>query len=75
MEWARFELGGHTFIASLPDGAADEQVFTIRILRGAAEIRSETFPLIHPPLFGPDGDDVAALEERVEEIIRELGLT
>jgi hypothetical protein len=75
MEWARFELGGHTFIASLPDGAADEQVFTIRILRGAAEIRSETFPLIHPPLFGPDGDDVAALQERVEQIIRELGLT
>jgi hypothetical protein len=75
MEWARFELGGHTFIASLPDGAADEQVFTIRILRGAAEIRTETVPLFHPPLFGPDGDDVAALQERVEQIIRELGLT
>ena len=75
MEWSRFELGGRTSIASLPDGAADEQVFTIRILRGAAEIRSETVPLFHPPLFGPDGDDVAALQERVEEIIRELGLT
>ena len=75
MEWSRFELGGYTFIASLPDSAAEEQVFTIHVRRGAAEIRSETVPLFHPPLFGPDVDDVAALQERVEEIIRELDLT
>jgi hypothetical protein len=73
-EWSRFELGGYTFTASLPDSAAEAQVFAIRVLRGAAEIRSETLPLIHPPIFGPDADDVAALNERVEEIIAELGL-
>jgi hypothetical protein len=74
MEWARFELGGCTFIASLPESAADEQVFAIRVLRGAAEIHSEILPLIHPPIFGPDADDVAALNERTSQIITELGL-
>jgi hypothetical protein len=73
-EWSRFELDGYTFIASLPDKYVDEQVFTICVMRGDATIRSETIPLIHEPIFGPDVDDVASLNGRVEEIITELGL-
>jgi hypothetical protein len=73
-EWSRFELGGYTFTASLPDSAADAQVFAICVMRGDTVIRSETVPLIHQPIFGPDVGDVAALNERVEEIITELGL-
>jgi hypothetical protein len=75
MEWARVELGDDTFIASLPACADEAQVFTVRVGRGATEIRADTVPLIHPPIFGPDGGDVAAMEERFEEIIKELGLT
>jgi hypothetical protein len=73
-EWSRFERGGDTFIASLPDSAAEAQVFAICVMRGDRVIRSETVPLIHQPIFGPDVGDVAALEERVEEIVTELGL-
>ena len=73
-EWSRFELGGDTLIASLRDSAAEAQVFAICVTRGDRVIRSETVPLIHQPIFGPDVGDVAALEERVDEIITELGL-
>ena len=65
-ERSRFELGGYTFTASLPDSAADAQVFAICVMRGDTVIRSETVPA--------DVGDVAALEERVEEFITELGL-
>jgi len=73
-EWSRFERGGDTFIASLPDSAAEAQVFAICVMRGDRVIRSETVPRIHQPIFGPDVGDIAALEERVDEIITELGL-
>jgi hypothetical protein len=73
-EWSRFELAGHVFTASLPDSDAEAQIFAIRVLRGDVEIRNEAIPLLYPPVFGPDVSDVRALDERVEEIIKELGL-
>ncbi len=74
LEWDRSECDGCTFVTSLPAGAAEAQVFAIRVLRGDVEIRRETIALHHPPVFGADPDDVQALNQRIDEIMSELGL-
>ena len=73
-EWAQFELKGHTFIAYLPSDDTEEQVFTISVLKDGTELHRETVALFHRPIFGPDVEDVATLNEKVEEIIADLGL-
>lgn len=73
-EWSRFELTGHTFIASLPANDQEAQVFTISVLKDGTEIRRETVPLLYRPIYGPDAGDVVTLNVKVEEIIAELGL-
>ncbi|MCI0431768.1 MAG: hypothetical protein L0210_14655 [Rhodospirillales bacterium] len=74
LEWSRFELKAHTFIAYLPSDGKEESVFTVAVLKDSAEIRREKIELFHRPIFGPDVDDVARLNEKVEEIIADLGL-
>lgn len=76
-EWSRFELGGYRFVAFLPDSGADTMSWTIVItdISGAKRPgREEHVTLTHAPRFGPDVDDVAQLEERVEQLILELGI-
>jgi hypothetical protein len=73
-EWSRFELKDHTFIAYLPSDATEESVFTVSVLKAGTEIRSEKIRLFHRPIFGPDVEDVAKLNEKVEAIIADLGL-
>lgn len=73
-EWNRFELGGHVFVAYLPSAASEAPTFTLSVLKSGTEIRRETLPLLYPPIFGPDAEDVARLDDRVEAVIKELGL-
>jgi hypothetical protein len=73
-EWSRFELGGHLFVAFLPSSDDEDQVFTLVVSKDGRELRREAIPLLHRPIFGPDAGDVAALNARVEAVIRELGL-
>lgn len=73
-EWSRFELKGHTFVAYLPSDDTEESVFSISVLKDGAELRREKIALFHRPIFGPDVEDVAMLNEKVEEIIADLGL-
>lgn len=73
-EWSRFELKGHVFVAYLPSSREEPKVFTLVVSKEGQEVRRETVPLLYEPVFGPDVGDVAALNERVEEVVRELGL-
>lgn len=73
-EWARFELKGHSFVAYLPSDDAEESVFTLSVVSDGTELRREKIALFHRPIFGPDVEDVAMLNEKVEEIIADLGL-
>jgi hypothetical protein len=70
--WGEFDLAGHHFSAHLPGGPPD--VWTIIVTRDDEEVRRETVSMMHAPRFGPDQEDVARLDRRIEEIIRELGL-
>lgn len=71
-----FTLGGYHFEAHLPGSSTERSVWTIIVRRTTDDIRVayEEIPLMHPPVFGPDVEDVDTLNARVEEIIKDLGL-
>ncbi len=73
-EIGAFVLADHHFACFLPDGPDEPQVWTIVVTKDGREVRRETVPLMYEPRFGPDVGDCAARDERVEEIIKELGL-
>lgn len=73
-EWSRTEVEDCVITASLAESAAEAQVFSIRVARGDVELRREKIPLVYPVAFEPHYEDVATLDERIEEIIMELGL-
>jgi hypothetical protein len=75
-EWGRFGLAGHLFVAFLPNSDQEPLEFTLVVTKtdDGTEVRREHIPLNYAPIFGPDAGDVAMLNERVEAIIRELGL-
>jgi hypothetical protein len=72
--YASFTLKEHRFEAYIPDSDEEPHRFTLVITLGDKEIRREYIPMHYPCLFGVDVADIADLEERTEEIIRELGL-
>ncbi len=72
--YGTFTLADHTFARFLPDSSTDDQVWTIVVTTDGQEIRRDTIPLLYRPTFGPDVSDMAACDERVEEIIKDLGL-
>jgi hypothetical protein len=72
--YGTFTIAGHIFACYLPDTSRDPQVWTIVVTKDGQEIRRETIPLNHEPRFGPDFEDVAYRDTRIEDIIKELGL-
>jgi hypothetical protein len=69
-----FTIADHEFACYLPSSNKEPQVWTIIVSKADRELLRDTVPLLHEPIFGPDVDDVSARDERVEEIIKELGL-
>ena len=74
MIWGEFDIADHHFTAALPGSDTDDQVWTIVVTKLGEEVRRETIPLNYRPTYGPDVSDVDALNERIEEIVKELGL-
>ena len=70
-----FTLADHIFTCFLPSSDDEESVWTITVTKDGRELRRETLPLLYRPIFGPDIEDCAVLDERIEEIIKELGLS
>ena len=69
-----FTIANHVFTCFLPTSDEDEQVWTITVTKDGQEVRRETLPLLYRPIFGPDVADCAFRDERIEQIIKELGL-
>jgi hypothetical protein len=44
-EWSRIEFEDCVITASLPDSAAEAQVFSVRVMRGDVELRNEIIRL------------------------------
>lgn len=72
--WGVFTLGGYEFTSYIPAGPSDPLVWTIVVEKDGTEVRRETIAMIHEPLFGADIEDVRALDDRTDEIVREMGL-
>ncbi len=74
IEYSRFTLAGVEFIAFGPENETDPKEWNLQLWREGAKIRDERIAIVHAPIFGYDADDLATLNERVEEIIEELKL-
>lgn len=78
--YGTFSEGGYLVKAFMPVRPSQTRQWTIRVYEeGAAIVEEEAEPLrertirmVHEPVFGPDASDVAALEDGVEELMREL---
>jgi len=72
--YGTFTIKDHLFTSLMPSSDAEPRQWTIVVTRGDEEVRRETLEMLYAPVFGADVGDVAALNERVEAIIKELGL-
>lgn len=73
MEYATpFEEGGYRFEAWEPANDAAAHHFIVRVFRGEDKVREETVPMSHPNAWGVDVEDVQALEEATERLVKEL---
>ena len=70
--YGSFEVGSATVTAYLPDQAPDN--WTIIIECDGERVATETLPMLHPPIFGPDAEDVGALNEFIEALIKKYEL-
>jgi hypothetical protein len=69
-----FFLGGYRFQALMPSGDDEPRQWAIVVAHDGKEVRRETLPMLYPPRFGVDMSDLSALNQRIEEIIAEMGL-
>lgn len=73
--WGDFDLEGYHFNAEYGDNQQGHPhwFLTVSDQKGGAR-RCLEIPMVYTPTFGPDVDDVATLNEKVENVIKELGL-
>lgn len=72
--WGTAPVNEHVISCYLPVNDEVPQVWTVLVEKAGAVVHREIIPLYHRPIFGPDVDDVTILNDRVEEMIKELGL-
>ena len=72
--YASFDLKGYRFEAFMPVDEEAPHEFSVVVSKDGLIVRREAVPMMYPCLFGVDVADKAALEERTEAIIKELGI-
>lgn len=58
--------------AFMPCDETELNQWTIRIFKDTVLIRQETIPMDYVPTFGPDVSDVAVMEERTDQLLKEM---
>lgn len=73
--WGDFDLEGYHFNAEYGNNkhGYPNWFLTVSGQKGSAK-RCFEIPMVYTPTFGPDVDDVATLNEKVEAVIKELDL-
>jgi hypothetical protein len=82
IEYSRFSLKDCTFIAYGPESDGEVREWTLRVNQNVYEdnkqeaklIKEVKIPIAHRPIFGYDVEDLERLDEKVEEIVKELKL-
>jgi hypothetical protein len=72
--FGQFSENGYKVEAYMPRTSAQPRQWTIKVYNEGDDeaLRIETVPMLYEPVFGPDVEDKAALEERVDSLMREL---
>lgn len=75
MFWGEFILNDHLFQSSYyADDELENRHWETKVSKNNEIIKKLNIPMMYNPIFGPDVEDVARLEEETEKIIQELGL-
>jgi|TARA_Y100000310_G_C20642776_1_gene794905 hypothetical protein len=70
--YGSFEEKGYKIEAYLPSNKEDSCEWVIRAYKDKEIVKEVNVPLFHPPIFGPDVEDVATLEDKTEELLNSL---
>lgn len=72
--YSGFDIAGGRVSAYMPMNDEDDLVWTIEFVKDDAVQHTATVEMIHPPIFGPDVEDLFKLNETIELLITEWGL-
>ena len=72
--YGKFDLNDYHFERFLPSSDTEEQAWTIVVTKDDQEVYREVIPLFYRPIFGPDVEDLAECDDRIEEIIIKLNV-
>lgn len=72
--YSGFDIAGGRVSAYMPNTPEEELEWTVEFVRGGEVLHTGTIAMIHPPIFGPDVEDVSYLNLGVEKFITEWGL-
>lgn len=72
--FGKFDIGGGTMYAYGPATDEENREWLIIFKRDDRIVYQEAVGMLYAPVFGYDADDIAVLNSRVEEIIKELDL-
>ena len=72
--FGKFDIGGGTMYAYGPATDEENREWLIVFKRDDHIVHQEVVEMLYAPVFGYDAGDIAALNSRVEELIRELDL-
>lgn len=71
--YSGFNIAGGRVSAYMPMNDEDDLVWTIEFVKDGV-VHTATAPMIHPPIFGPDVEDLFKLNETIELLIKKWGL-
>lgn len=72
--FGKFDIGGGTMYAYGPATEKEFRDWLVVYEKDNKIIHEEYVHMMYPPVFGYDDGDIAVLNSRVEEIIKELDL-
>ena len=72
--YGTFKIAGGEMKAYMPGNDEQKQEWTIQFVRDGEEQFTSHAEMNHQPTFGPDVEDVASLNEKIEQLIAYHGL-
>jgi hypothetical protein len=74
MGYFDFEVDGHVFKAWQPANDDADRMMVVEVFKDDKLIRTEHIQMFHENRYGVDVEDVQSMNERVETVIKEMGL-
>lgn len=72
--YGKFDISEGVMFAYGPAGPDEERCWKVVFEKNGEEVHSDKLEMFFEPIFGYDAGDVAYLNQRIEELIKEWGL-